>query len=197
MRHYIKMLAVSAGVLVASQVAMAQVPVANMPKDCQELVRRGFQVHSEVISRSGTAATTPRPGSYSAPRKYGETGDNKWFIDSFPAHPKGGCRVCGVNVGVKGNVSQQSQNNDSITVVGSNTAAPQISTTPAPAHFNTAHTNLGAFGPLPNGGSYSQLIQINGSSYMSWYMNSLVPSLDVMVQDDSSVTMIEVTYFYY
>ena len=177
--------------------AQSAVPVANMPKECQELARKGFQINSEVISRSGTAATTPRTGSYAAPRKYGEAGNDKWFIDSFPAHPKGGCRVCGVNVAVKGSVSQSSQNNDSITVVGSNSTAPQISATPAPAHFNAAHKRLGSFGPLPNGGTYSQLIQVNGPDYMNWYMNALVPSLDVMVQEDSSVAMVEVTYFYY
>jgi hypothetical protein len=55
---------------------------------------------------------------------------------------------------------------------------------------------VSAAGPLAQG-PYSNLIQINGPDYMNWYMNSLAPSLDVMVQDDSSVTMIEVTYFYY
>src|SRR5882757_5356495 len=102
MRQYVTALAISASLLVGSHVAMAQsaVPVGNMPKECQELARRGFHINSELISRSGTAATTARAGSFAAPRKYGETGDNKWFIDSFPAHPKGGCRVCGVNVAV-------------------------------------------------------------------------------------------------
>jgi hypothetical protein len=198
MSNYVKMLAISASMMVASQVAMAQsaVPVANMPKQCQELARKGFTIQSENITRSGTGATTPRAGSWAAPRKYGEVGANKWFIDSFPAHPKGGCRVCGVNVGVKGVVGATSQNNDGIGVVGSNTTAPQVSATPAPPHFNTVHARLGGAGPLAQG-PYSNLIQINGPDYMNWYMNSLAPSLDVMVQDDSSVTMIEVTYFYY
>lgn len=198
MKRYIKMLALSASMLVASQVAMAQAdyPVANMPKECQELARKGFRVMNEVITRTGTAATTPRPGSYAAPRKYGEAGNDKWFIDSFPAHPKGGCRVCGVSIGVKGTVSNTSLNNDSITIVGSNTAASQISLTPTP-HFDAAvHKKLGGAGPLA-AGPYSQGFQIGGHDYNDWYMNALVPWIDVMVQDDSSVSMIEVRYFYY
>jgi hypothetical protein len=192
------MLAMSASIMVASQVAMAQsaVPVANMPKQCQELARKGFQIKSENITRSGTGATTPRPGSWAAPRKYGEAGSNKWFIDSFPAAPKGGCRICGVNIGVKGVVGATSQNNDGIGIVGSNSTAPQVLATPAPPHFNTVHTRLAGAGPLPQG-PYSNFFQINGPDYMNWWLNSLAPSLDIMVQDDSSVTMIEVTYFYY
>ncbi|TAJ85123.1 MAG: hypothetical protein EPO10_23720 [Reyranella sp.] len=198
MTNYLTMLAVSAGVMVASQVAMAQsaVPVANMPKQCQELARKGFQIKSENITRSGTGATTPRPGSWAAPRKYGEAGSDKWFIDSFPAAPKGGCRICGVNIGVKGVVGNSSQQNDSIAIVGSNSTAPQVLATPAPPHANTAHTRLASAGPLAQG-PYSNGFQLNGPDYMNWYLNSLAPSLDIMVQDDSSVTMIEVTYFYY
>jgi hypothetical protein len=198
MKKYITMLAVSAGVLVASQVAMAEsaVPVANMPKQCQEMARKGFRINSETITRTGTGATTPRAGSSAAPRKYGEGGNDKWFIDSFPAHPKGGCRVCGVTVAVKGTVSQTSINNDSITIVGSNTSAPQISVTPMPAHFDQVHLRLAGQSPLPQG-PYSNAFQIDGPAYMSWYMAALAPSLDVMVQDDTSVSMIEVTYFYY
>jgi hypothetical protein len=198
MKKYAMMLGLGAGMLVASQVAMAQAdyPVANMPKECQELARKGFKIMNEVVTRTGTAATTPRPGSSPAPRKYGEAGNDKWFIDSFPAHPKGGCRVCGVSIGVKGTVGTSSLNNDSITVVGSNTAAPQISLTGTP-HFDAAvHKKLGGFSPLP-AGPYSQSFQIGGADYNAWYMNALVPWIDVMVQDDSSVGMIEVRYFYY
>lgn len=194
MTNFLTMLAVSASVMVASQVAMAQspVPVANMPKQCQELARKGFKINSELISRSGTAATTPRAGSFGPSRKYGEAGQNKWFVDSFPAHPKAGCRICGVHIGVKGTVGGA---NDSIAIIGSNTAQPQIAGTPLAAV--SAHTRLASVGPIGPVGPFSNGIMIEGPAYMSWYMGSLVPSLDVLVQDDSTISQVEVTYFYY
>jgi hypothetical protein len=197
------MLAVVAGLSLGGEAALAQTPNAApanpemaMPEQCLKLQHAGFVIKHETVTRSGTAsapvATHPRAGSYAAPRKYGEGGDDKYFIDSFAAHPKEGCRVCGVTVAVKGNVSQNSLNNDSVTLVGSNTAAPQVVT----GHFNTAHTKLGGAGPLPNG-AYSASFAINGPNWMNWYMASLVPSLDVMVQDDTTINSIVVTYYYY
>ena len=196
---YAAMLAAAVGVALGGDIAMAQtaaIPVANLPKQCQEMARKGFNIKHETIQRSGTAgamvATQARAGSNTAPRKYGEGGDNKWFVDSFPSHPKEGCRVCGVFVAVKGNVSQNSSNNDSIALIGSSSAAPQYTNNAVTA----AHTRLGGAGPLTNG-PYSSGFMIEGPAWMAWYMNALVPSFDIAVQDDTTINTIEVTYFYY
>lgn len=203
MNKYTTMLMVAAGFSLASHAALAQAPKVaaerpgsetEMPEQCLKLQHSGFTIKHETIARGGTAATTPRGGSYPAPRKYGEGGDDKWFIDSFQAHPKEGCRICGVTVAVKGNVSQNSLNNDSITLVGSNTAASQV----VSGHLNTpTHTKLGGSTvALPNG-PYSNTFTIGGQAWMNWYLASLAPSLDVLVQDDTTVTSIVVTYYYY
>jgi hypothetical protein len=206
-------LAVAAGFSLACQAAIAQTtPVAPMPSDrvaaetvlpetCQKLQRAGFRINHQTIMRSGTAtamvATQPHSGSFAPVRKYGEVGNDKWFIDSFPAHPKEGCRVCGVTVAVKGVVSQQNQNNDSIGFVGSNKATAQVSGNPLA--FNTEHTRLAftpAGGPLP-AGPFSKVFTIEGATWTNWYMASLVPSFDVMAQDDTAINSVEVTYYWY
>jgi len=201
MNKSMTLLAVAAGLSLGSQAVMAQTaPVAPMPAEriaaegklpetCVKLQRAGFRINHHTITRSGTAAsmvqTNPHPGSFAAPRKYGEGGNDKWFIDSFSAHPKeAGCRVCGVTVAIKGEVSKQSQNNDSITLIGSNKATPQI--TGSPLAFNTEHTRLTftpAGGPLPVG-MFSNIYTIEGATWTNWYMNSLVPSFDVAAQDE-------------
>lgn len=211
MNKYATMLAITAGLSLGSHIALAQTPnvaaprpgpEAPLPATCKELVGKGFTIKHQTILRSGTAATPvathPRNGSFAAPRKYGQSGDDVWFIDSFDSHPKEGCRICGVTVAVIGNVSANSVKNDSITLVGSNSTAPQI--IPSPLHFNPAHTRLNpvvpAGGPLAQG-PLNMLFTIEGPAWMGWYMASLVPSFDVMVQDDTTVNSIEVTYYYY
>lgn len=184
------------------QAALAQatsVPVANQPKQCQELARKGFTIHSETISRSGTSsaqvATQARPGSYAPHRKYGEGGNNKWFIDSFPAHGDKGCRICGVWVTVKGMVNPNNLNNDSVTIAGANTTGPQLAGSPL-AWSNADLKLAGSTAPLPQG-AYSSGFMIEGPAYMNWYLASPNPWIDVMVQDDTQVDAVSVTYFFY
>ena len=208
MNKCITTLAVAAGLSLGGHVALAQAPAAGvaaapalevaLPEACKKLQGAGFAIKHETIIRSGTAtaptATHPRTGSFAAPRKYGEGGDDKWFIDSFPVHPKEGCRVCGVTVAVKGSISANSVNNDSISLVGSNSAASQI----VSGHFNSPpHTLLASVGPLTPAGAFTKVLSINGPTWMNWYMASLVPSFDVMVQDDTTVNSVEVTYYWY
>jgi hypothetical protein len=192
-------MALAIGCCVVSQTALAQattVPVANQPKHCQDLAKKGFTIKSETISRSGTTtaqtATQPRGGSYAAPRKYGQTGDDKWFIDSFPAKAREGCRICGVFVAIKGNVGGS---NDSVGVIGSNSAQPQFAGTPLAA--NQTHLRLASSAPNTPVGPYSSGFMIEGPAYMTWYLNSLAPTLDVFAQDDTTINQIQVTYFWY
>jgi hypothetical protein len=175
------------------------VPLANQPKNCQELARKGFTIHSETIARSGTStaqvATQARPGSFTPHRKYGEGGNNKWFIDSFPAHGDKGCRICGVWVTVKGTVNPNNLNNDSVTIAGANTAGPQLAGNPL-AWSNADVKLAGSTSALPQG-PYSSGFMIEGPAYMNWYLATPNPYLDVLVQDDTQIDSVSVTYFYY
>lgn len=192
-------MALAVGYCVVSQTALAQatnVPLANQPKHCQELAKKGFTIRSETIARSGTqtaqTATQPRGGSFAAPRKYGQTGDDKWFIDSFPGKPREGCRVCGVFVAVKGHVGGT---NDTIGVIGSTSAQPQFSSPPFAT--NQSHVRLATTAPNMPVGPYSSGFMIEGPAFMTWYLNSLAPTLDVFAQDDTTINQVQVTYFWY
>src|SRR4051794_8576611 len=165
---------VGLGALGGPALAQTNVPVANQPKQCQDLAKNGFVINSTTVTRSGTTgapvATQPRAGSYGPSRKYGEGGNNKWFIDSFPASSKDGCRICGVWVTVKGTVNPNNQNNDSVSIVGAKSAAAQI--TGSPLHFNTVHTKLGGSTAALPSGPYSSGFMIEGPAYMNWWLSS-------------------------
>lgn len=174
----------------------------GMPEQCRKLRQEGAVIQQSSFSKSVnsgsgvTIPTSPRPGSMQAPRAYGQGGNDKWFLDSFSAFPKQGCRVCGVEVQVSGVVNPGSFQNDSITVVGSRNLGLQNKG----ANGNPAWAwNFPVLGGalLSNSGAFTKTISITGASYSSWLMAAPNPSLDISVQEDTIVNAIKVTYYTY
>ncbi len=171
-----------------------------MPEACIKLRKGGAVIQQSSYSKSVTpgsgvtSPTSPRPGSFLAPRAYGQGGNNKWFIDSFPAFPKQGCRVCGVEVQVSGVVNPGSIQNDSITVVGSRNPGLQNALAPS---YSWNFPVLGGASLSQVSGAFTKTISITGLNWSSWLMAAPNPSLDISVQDDTTVNAIKVTYYTY
>lgn len=171
----------------------------GLPEQCRKLRQEGAMIQQSSYSKSVnpgsgvTIPTSPRPGSMPAPRAYGQGGNNKWFLDSFPAFPKKGCRVCGVEVKVSGVVDANSFQNDSITVVGSR--KPGLQNTGAP-NWSWNFPVLGG-ASLSQSGAFTKTISITGSNWSSWLMAAPNPSLDISVQDDTTINSITVIYYTY
>jgi len=170
-----------------------------LPEACIKLRSAGAVIQQSSYSKSVTPgsgvtlSTTPRPGSMLAPRSYGQGGINNLFLDSFPAFPKQGCRVCGVEVQVSGVVNPGSQKNDGIAVVGSRN--PGLQNTGAPSwswNFPVLGSTL-----LNVEGAFTKTFAITGLNWSSWLMVAPNPSLDIFVQDDTTVNAIKVTYYTY
>jgi hypothetical protein len=149
----------------------------------------------EADERSGvTSPTSPRPGSIQAPRSYGQGGINKWFLDSFPVLPKQGGRVCGVEVQVSGFVNPGSIQNDSITVIGSRNLGLQNTGAPS---WSWNFPVLGGASLAQVSGAFTKTVSITGSNWSSWLMSAPNPSLDIAVQDDTTVNAVMVTFYTY
>lgn len=170
-------------------------PNPTIPPHCVTLQRKGFAItqssYSKSVSGTATQATQPRPGSFPAPVAYGQKANNQWFLDSFPGVPKTGCRVCGVTVAVGGTIGGA---NDSFGVIGANDASPQFQGAPLAA--NPVHTRLASAPPLPMG-PFNHTLVIDGPAYTAWHLATPTPTLDVYMQDDSTITSIQITYFVY
>ena len=141
-----------------------------------------------------TSPTSPRPGSIQAPRSYGQGGINKWFLDSFPILPKQGGRVCGVEVQVSGFVNPGSIQNDSITVIGSRNFGLQNTGAPS---WSWNFPVLGGASLAQVSGAFTKTVSITGSNWSSWLMAAPNPSLDIAVQDDTTVNAVMVTFYTY
>ena len=172
----------------------------GMPEQCMKLRRGGAVIQQSSYSKSinpgsgVTSPTSPRPGSIQAPRSYGQGGINKWFLDSFPILPKQGGRVCGVEVQVSGFVNPGSIQNDSITVIGSRNFGLQ--TTGAPS-WSWNFPVLGGASLAQVSGAFTKTVSITGSNWSSWLMAAPNPSLDIAVQDDTTVNAVMVTFYTY
>jgi hypothetical protein len=172
----------------------------GMPEQCRKLRQEGAVIQQSSYSKSVnpgsgvTLSTTPRPGSMLAPRSYGQGGINNLFLDSFPAFPKQGCRVCGVEVQVSGVVNPGSQNNDGIAVVGSRNPGLQNALAPS---YSWNFPVLGGASLSAVSGAFTKTISITGLNWSSWLMAAPNPSLDISVQDDTTVNAIKVTYYTY
>lgn len=172
----------------------------GMPEQCMKLRRGGAAIQQSSYYKSTnpesgiTSSTNPRPGSMPAPRAYAQGGRDKWFLDSFSAFPKQGCRVCGVEVQVSGVVNPGNVQNDSITVVGSSN--PGLQNMGAPS-WSWNFPVLGGASLSAVSGAFTKTISITGASYSSWLMAAPNPSLDIVVQDDTTVNAIKVTYYTY
>ena len=170
-------------------------PNPTMPPHCMALQRKGFAItqssYSKSVSGTATQATQPRPGSFPAPVAYGQKANNQWFLDSFPGVPKTGCRVCGVTVEVGGTIGGS---NDGFGVIGANGATPQFQGTPLAA--NQVHTRLVSAPQLPMG-PFNHTLVIDGPAYTAWHLATPTPTLDVYMQDDSTINSIVITYFVY
>ena len=206
--HRAQLIGIAAGicsVLDLNQTAHAQEAderqvAGGMPEQCRKLRQEGAVIQQSSFSKSVnsgsgvTIPTSPRPGSTPAPRAYGQGGNNKWFLDSFSAFPKQGCRVCGVEVQVSGVVNTGSFQNDSITVVGSRNPGLQHMGAPS---WSWNFPVLGGASLSAVSGAFTKTISITGASYSSWLMAAPNPSLDISVQDDTIVNAIKVTYYTY
>lgn len=67
---------------------------------------------------------------------------------------------------------------------------------PCRARFLEILRDRSAVGIADAQGRDNNMFQLNGPDYMNRYLNSFAPSLGIMIQGGSSVTMIKGTYFY-
>ena len=183
-----------------SQEADERQAAGGMPEQCIKLRRGGAVIQQSSYSKSinpgsgVTSPTSPRPGSIQAPRSYGQGGINKWFLDSFPVLPKQGGRVCGVEVQVSGFVNPGSIQNDSITVIGSRNLGLQNTGAPS---WSWNFPVLGGASLAQVSGAFTKTVSITGSNWSSWLMAAPNPSLDIAVQDDTTVNAVMVTFYTY
>ena len=173
----------------------------RLPEQCLKLRSNGAVIQQSSYSKSvapGSGVmqlTTPRSGSIGwATRAYGQAGLDKSFIDSFPAFAKQGCRVCGVEIQMTGIVNQGSQNNDGIAVIGA--SKPGIQNNGAPS-WTWNFPVLGSASLAQVSGAFTKTISISGANWTSWLLAAPNPSLDIFVQDDTTVHSVVVTYYTY
>ena len=194
----------------AAQPASGPKP-ASFTKTCEQVEALGFTVTGNHIYIHNSGAPNPRAGSYSlgagpsntyhvSPlRAYGVVGPDRWFQDSFPLEPVAGKRTCGVKVTIKGK-SGNVVNNDHIALIVPNAPGKLFTLGGGWANGYRFWTQ-----PLTNNmGSWSYdtptMKKDNSNPALSNALLSAVAGpgkFDVIVQDDSTVKSIKVTYRLY
>ncbi|NBU27893.1 MAG: hypothetical protein EBS42_06675 [Caulobacteraceae bacterium] len=202
--------AIASAFAVGSVAAQSNAPAPSFTKTCQELQNQGVTVTNHVITRN-SGAPTPRAGSYSlgagpthtyhvSPlRAYGFTGSDRWFQDSFPLQPVTGKRTCSIQVKVKG-ASGNVVNNDSLAVLLP--TGPGKLFTPGTGWANayrvwnvTLTDNLGNWTKTA-----TTMKKDNSSPALSSALlttSTGINMFDVVSQDDSKITQVQVTYRVY